>query len=72
MPGIENLLAQVVTEHRSEVDAGNFRAEREAESPVPLGRTGQPDDIADIPVFLASNDSRRLTGEQFLASGGIR
>lgn len=37
-----------------------------------LGRIGQPDDIADIAVFLASNDSRWLTGEQLLASGGLR
>lgn len=41
-------------------------------SQAPLGRTGRPDDIADIAVFLASNDSRWLTGEQLLASGGIR
>lgn len=39
---------------------------------TPLGRTGQPDDIADIAVFLASEDSRWLTGEHLLASGGIR
>jgi 3-oxoacyl-[acyl-carrier protein] reductase len=39
---------------------------------APLGRTGQPDDIAAIAVFLASEDSRWLTGEQLLASGGIR
>jgi 3-oxoacyl-[acyl-carrier protein] reductase len=39
---------------------------------TPLGRVGQPDDIADIAVFLASNDSRWLTGEQLLASGGLR
>ena len=39
---------------------------------APLGRTGRPDDIADIAVFLASNDSRWLTGEQIIASGGIR
>src|SRR5258706_5804426 len=38
----------------------------------PLGRIGQPDDIADIAVFLASNDSRWLTGEQLLAGGGLR
>ena len=38
----------------------------------PLGRIGQPDDIAEIAVFLASNDSRWLTGEQLLATGGIR
>ena len=39
---------------------------------VPLGRTGQPDDIAGIAVFLASDDSRWLTGEQLLATGGMR
>lgn len=39
---------------------------------APLGRTGQPDDIADVAVFLASNDSRWMTGEQLIASGGIR
>jgi 3-oxoacyl-[acyl-carrier protein] reductase len=39
---------------------------------TPLGRTGQPDDIADVAVFLASEDSRWLTGELLLASGGVR
>jgi len=39
---------------------------------APLGRTGRPDDIADIAVFLASGDSRWLTGEQIIASGGLR
>ena len=39
---------------------------------APLGRVGQPDDIADVAVFLASNDSRFLTGEKLVASGGFR
>lgn len=39
---------------------------------TPLGRIGQPDDIADVSVFLASEDSRWLTGEILLASGGVR
>jgi len=39
---------------------------------TPLGRLGQPDDIADIAVFLASDDSRWLTGEKLIASGGAR
>src|SRR6202041_961236 len=38
----------------------------------PPGRTGRPDDIADLGVFLASEDARWLTGEQLLASGGVR
>lgn len=41
-------------------------------SMTPLGRTGQPDDIADIAVFLASDASRWLTGEKLTASGGLR
>lgn len=39
---------------------------------TPLGRTGQPDDIAGIAVFLASDDARWLTGEKITASGGLR
>ena len=39
---------------------------------APLGRIGQPDDVADVAVFLASNDSRWLTGEKLVASGGFR
>jgi 3-oxoacyl-[acyl-carrier protein] reductase len=39
---------------------------------TPLGRIGQPDDIASIAVFLASDDSAWLTGEQLTASGGMR
>lgn len=46
--------------------------EKNVLSQTPLGRTGKPDDIADIAVFLASNDSRWLTGEQLLAGGGMR
>jgi len=49
----------------SELEAG-FAAQ------TPLGRTGQPDDIARVAVFLASDDSGWLTGEKLVASGGLR
>ena len=39
---------------------------------TPLGRLGQPQDIASIAVFLASDDSAWLTGEQLMAGGGLR
>ncbi|MFZ0086492.1 MAG: glucose 1-dehydrogenase [Candidatus Acidiferrales bacterium] len=39
---------------------------------APLGRTGKVGDIAPIAVFLASDESGWLTGEQLLATGGIR
>lgn len=35
-----------------------------------LGRLGQPDDIARVAVFLASEDSAWLTGERLVAAGG--
>lgn len=49
---------------------GDF--EKEAVKQTPLGRTGQPDDIAPVAVFLASSDSGWMTGETLLASGGLR
>ncbi len=39
---------------------------------TPLGRFGQPEDIAPIAVFLASPESSWLTGEIIMASGGFR
>jgi len=45
---------------------------KNAEQIAPLGRIGQPEDIAPIAVFLASDDSGWLTGEIIIASGGIR
>jgi len=38
---------------------------------TPLGRSGRPDDIADIVVFLASDQARWITGEQIVAAGGL-
>lgn len=39
---------------------------------TPLGRIGQPGDIAAVAVFLASDDAGWLTGEKLTASGGLR
>ncbi|GLS53646.1 glucose 1-dehydrogenase [Methylobacterium gregans] len=39
---------------------------------TPLGRAGQPDDIAGVVAFLASDDARWVTGETINASGGVR
>jgi 3-oxoacyl-[acyl-carrier protein] reductase len=46
--------------------------QKQFEAQTPLGRIGQPGDIAPIAVFLASQDSGWLTGETMLASGGLR
>lgn len=39
---------------------------------TPLGRVGQSDDIAPVAVFLASDESRWVTGELLFVSGGMR
>ena len=38
----------------------------------PLGRIGQPDDIAKVAIFLASDDSAWLTSERVVAAGGAQ
>ncbi len=55
--------------------AGGFAGsdfETEIIKQTPLGRTGKPEDIAAVAVFLASDESGWLTGEQLLTSGGYR
>jgi len=46
--------------------------EKNAVTQTPLGRTGQPQDIASVAVFLASDDAGWLTGEEIYAGGGFR
>jgi len=49
---------------------GEFR--KQVESQTPLGRIGQPQDIATVATFLASADSGWITGETFHVAGGYR
>ena len=56
--------------HTAGFIGSDFQAETERSAP--LGRIGQPEDIALVAVFLASEESRWLTGETLLASGGVR
>jgi 3-oxoacyl-[acyl-carrier protein] reductase len=62
----------VLTEgvHAAGLDAGDLRKEIEAQTP--LGRVGQPDDIAPAAVFLASDDAAYITGELLRVGGGVR
>jgi 3-oxoacyl-[acyl-carrier protein] reductase len=46
--------------------------EKHVISQTPLGRFGQPEDIAPVAVFLSSEASYWITGEILLASGGMR
>ena len=56
--------------HTAGVMGSDF--ESNAVAQTPLGRIGQPDDIASIAVFLASDDAGWLTGERLTAAGGFR
>ncbi len=46
--------------------------EKQLVSDTPLGRIGQPDDIAKVAVFLASDDAGWINGEKISVSGGLR
>jgi NAD(P)-dependent dehydrogenase (short-subunit alcohol dehydrogenase family) len=47
------------------------RAELEAAGArIPLGRVGQPDDVAKIVVFLASAGAEYVTGQTLFVNGG--
>jgi 3-oxoacyl-[acyl-carrier protein] reductase len=45
---------------------------KQIEAQTPLGRIGQPRDIAPAVVFFASDDSRWITGETLYIAGGMR
>ncbi|MET0969400.1 MAG: glucose 1-dehydrogenase [Tardiphaga sp.] len=53
---------------------GNFAGEfgKTLIAGTPLGRFGEPEDIAPVAVFLASEDSHWVTGESLRAAGGVR
>jgi glucose 1-dehydrogenase len=38
---------------------------------IPIGHIGEPEDIARVALFLASEDSDYLTGEHIIVDGGM-
>jgi 3-oxoacyl-[acyl-carrier protein] reductase len=46
--------------------------ERAAVASIPLSRVGQPEDVADVIVLLASEQARWLTGQTLHVGGGHR
>ncbi|MFS8047567.1 SDR family NAD(P)-dependent oxidoreductase [Rhizobium sp. BR 314] len=59
--------AQLLSEENSLGPAG---AEMAAEF-IPMGRLGEPEDIADVIAFLASNSARYMTGQVLVVDGGL-
>lgn len=62
----------VVTEGTTAAGIAGSDMEAGIVAQTPLGRAGTPDDIAQVVAFLASDNARFVTGENILASGGLR
>jgi 3-oxoacyl-[acyl-carrier protein] reductase len=56
--------------HSAGMASGDFRKDLEVKTP--LGRIGQPQDIAPAAAFLASDDAAWITGETLVIAGGMR
>lgn len=65
LPGI------VVTEGATSAGFIGSEAEAKFVASTPLGRTGQPEDISKVAVFLASDESAWITGQKISVTGGI-
>jgi glucose 1-dehydrogenase len=51
--------------------AGDEKARAEVESHIPMGRAADPDEIAAVFAFLASDDASYITGQTIFACGGL-
>jgi 3-oxoacyl-[acyl-carrier protein] reductase len=62
----------VTTEGTHAAGIEDSEMQKQVLAQTPLGRLGQPDDIAGTALFLASNDSSWISGETFVIAGGLR
>lgn len=66
-----NAVSPGPTETPIHAKAGLEQAVRAVIPRIPLGRLGQPDDIAKAMLFLASDESSFMTGEELVIDGGM-
>jgi len=69
---VNAILPGIIETEMNEATLGDPNGRQFAAGLSALGRWGQPDDVADIAAFLASADSRWVTGQLIDASGGSR
>ena len=64
-PGLVDVLSQREEQNVSAAYKSRYLAE------VPLGRFGQPSDVARAVLFLASDDAEWITGQLYVVDGGL-
>jgi NAD(P)-dependent dehydrogenase (short-subunit alcohol dehydrogenase family) len=52
------------------VGDGEIKDKKEHETKIPLGRIGEPEDMANVVLFLVSDESRYMTGQTLHVNGG--
>ena len=52
-------------------DSGGPEGLRRSAAKIPLGRVGQPDDVADVVCALLSDTMRYVTGQTITVDGGL-
>lgn len=72
-PGVTRteLMQTIITARIAKEGISRVDAERAAAQGIPLGRMNEPEDIAAMGVFLASDEARNITGQSFNVDGGL-
>jgi NAD(P)-dependent dehydrogenase (short-subunit alcohol dehydrogenase family) len=70
-PGFIDTRMALLPDGRHEHATEQFRTVYLEQRKIPLGRAGQPDDIAGPAFFLCSDDARYVTGQVLVVDGGV-
>ena len=71
-PGVmqTRMIDSILTQVGQQLNISREQAEEGALSKVPFGQIGEPDDVAYLILFLASDESKYVTGSEFMVDGG--